>query len=164
MRSGRTTLLYGEFFLRFASAFCAALAVAALAACNSTSSSTPSPTPTPSTSPSPGAVSVTTSPSPFTLSVTGAAGVPHIGTFTVSQSGATGNLVLSTTSTPACYNSVAPSGSDLVQLESVAQNYSSTTATAQLTFTLNSLNAGTCSVTITPASGTAVTVPVTVNP
>lgn len=126
---------------------------------NSSSNNTPPPTSPPTATPTAGAVNVTTSPSPLTLSVSGNGGVARSATVAATQSGATGNLSL-TIGTPPCY-AATPTASDLVQLENVTQNYSSSSG-AQLGFTLVAKNAGSCVVTITPASGTPVNVTVTV--
>jgi hypothetical protein len=136
------------------------LAVAALSACGGGggSSSSPAPTATPTVAPTPSAVTISSSPSPFSISVSGS---NHSGTVTAEQTGATGYLVATSTSTPACF-SATPAPSDLTTQETPTGSFSN--GTAQIGFMLVAKAAGTCTVTITPVSGTPATLTVTVTP
>jgi hypothetical protein len=88
-------------------------------------------------------------------------GTPHSGTVAATQTNATGNLVESSSGSPVCF-SATPAAGDLVQEETPSGSFDN--GTAQRGFTLVAKNPGTCTVTITPASGTPATLTVTVTP
>ncbi len=134
---------------------------ASLAACGGGGGSSADPTVTPTPSPAPQAVVVTTSPSPLTLSVSGT-GAPKTGTVAATQNDAAGIISLSTTGSTACFDSASPSAADLTQQNNTTQNLAG--GVAQLGFSLTALNAGSCSISIVPATGSAVTITVTVKP
>lgn len=128
------------------------LALIALVAC-AKKTSTPPVTPTPG----PLAPSVAS----VALSLSGAGTVPaSIASITITQANATGALTFSSTS---CYGATPSPTSILVIPSSTTSLYSGGTAT--LTFgPITSQATGSCSFVVTPASGTALTVPVTVSP
>jgi len=133
----------------------AIIACGLLTACNSGGgSSTPSgPTPTPI----PGAVLAT--PNPVTLSVSGIAFPNSITQISYTQANAIGAAVITTT----CISN-PPVGTDILSPLSVDNQ---TLGDGMLTGnfgTITALNQGTCQFRITPVSGTAATIPVTVNP
>ncbi len=128
------------------------LALIALVACAKKSSAPPvTPTPGP----------LTPSVATIALSLSGAGTVPKsIATVTVTQANATGALTYSTTS---CYGATPSPTSILVMPNSTTSLFSNGTAT--LTFgPITSQATGSCSFIVTPASGTALTIPVTVSP
>ncbi|MHB8462190.1 MAG: hypothetical protein ACYDA1_06060 [Vulcanimicrobiaceae bacterium] len=138
-------------FARFAS-FAGSLALVALVAC-AKKSSTPPVTPTPGP--------LTPSVATIALSLSGAGTVPtSIASITITQANATGSLTYSTTS---CYGATPSPTSILVMPSSTTSLFSNGTAT--LTFgAITSQATGSCSFIVTPASGTALTIPVTVSP
>lgn len=139
------------------SAILGSLALVTLVACSKKSGVVPTPTPTPVPSPS----AVTATVSSVALSLTGAAGVPaSISGITATQTNATGPLAFATTT---CYGTTPSPTSILVIPGSTSTSLINGTAT--ITFgPIQSQAVGSCSFTVTPASGAALTIPVTVSP